>query len=132
MRTLPLAAAAVIACAGMAAFASQAFAADCPTQDEAQASILTYINTDYWSPSQRDTWKVAQVDGFTFSPIQIGDMSMRQVEYGKGAQPVCPVRVVYSFNVLRTDGSTETTTMGEGKTHLFYQNPFHEWLFKVE
>jgi hypothetical protein len=106
--------------------------ADCPDEQEVHQSIIDYINKDYWSPGERDIWKVAEVDGFNFSAMQTAPMTQKVVEYNEGPRDVCPVRLTYSFVVHKQDGSTETTEMGQDKTFLFYKNPFGEWTFKVD
>jgi hypothetical protein len=109
-----------------------AFAADCPTQAEAQTALTKYINVQFWSPGQRDIWKIKSVSAFTFTPMRVGKIVKKQVEYGKLAEDVCPVRLTYSFTTEKADGRKEVTTMGENKTHLFYKDPFDDWTFKVE
>ena len=55
----------------------------------------------------------------------------KQMEYGKAAQQVCPIRIEYSFKVTHEDGRVENTSKGAGETHFFYLNAFDEWTFKV-
>jgi len=114
------------------AAAEIAAAADCPSAAEAQAALTKYINTDYWSPSKRDTWKIKSVSNFSFGAIKTGNIVKKQVEWGRQAQDVCPIRIEYSFAVEHNDGRREVTQMGVNKTHLFYRDPFNEWSFKVE
>ncbi len=109
-----------------------AAAAACPTEAEAKAAFTNYVNKDYWSPSKRDTWKIKSVSGFSFSAMKVGKITQKQVEYGKMAQNVCPIRMEYSFVTESQSGEKKQTTLGEGKTHLFYRNPFDEWIFKSE
>lgn len=136
MRTLNAVALGLVVCVGLAgcggAEQPSPATASCPTQEEAQAALTSYIETTYWSPGEREIWKIASVDGYTFTTMIVGNIVQKQVEYGQMAQDVCPVRITYSFTVHRQDGSTETTSMGEGKTHLFYRNAFNEWIFKTE
>jgi hypothetical protein len=103
----------------------------CPSQDEVNAALETYITTEFWNPTERDTWKITDVSGFEFGAIKTGRIIQKQVEYGRSAEDVCPVRVEYSFVVTHADGRAETTTKGKGETHLFYLNAFDEWVFKV-
>ncbi|MSP95586.1 MAG: hypothetical protein EXR00_09985 [Alphaproteobacteria bacterium] len=105
---------------------------NCPTQAQVQAALTKYINVDYWTPAQRDIWKIKTVSPLNLGPVQFGRISQKQVEYGKMAQDVCPVRVVYSFGTESVAGEKKETKMGENKTNLFYKNPFDEWVFKTE
>lgn len=109
-----------------------ASAADCPGEAEVHAALTRYINTDYWSPSKRDTWKIKSVSNFSFGPMKVGNTVKKQVEWGKAAQEVCPVRLEYSFAVEHNDGRKEVTQMGVNKTHLFYRDPFNDWIFKTD
>jgi hypothetical protein len=109
-----------------------AAAAACPTDTEVKTALTNYINQDYWSPSKRDTWKIKSVSGFTFTAMKVGKITQKQFEYGKLAQNVCPIRIEYSFVTESQSGEKKQTTLGEGKTHLFYRNPFDEWIFKTE
>ena len=111
--------------------ASSAQAMSCPGQEEVQAALEKYINSEFWSPSQRDTWKITDVSDFQFGPIKAGRIIQKQVEYGRSAEDVCPIRIEYSFQVTHADGRVERTAKGSGETHLFYLNGFDEWTFKV-
>ena len=122
-----------VACvAAMMAFSSGALAAGCPSEAEVKASLTHYINQDYWTASERDTWKIKTVSPLSFGPIRFGKMTQKQVEYGKQAEPVCPVRVEYSFVTVNQAGDRKETKMGQNKTHLFYQDPFGDWTFKTD
>ena len=116
----------------MVAFASAtAHAAACPDQAEVQATLQKYVETELWSPSERDTWNISNISDFNFGPIKAGHLIEKQMEYGKAAQEVCPVRIEYSFKVTHEDGRVETTSKGAGETHFFYLNAFDEWTYKV-
>lgn len=104
----------------------------CPSEAEAQAAFTKYVQQDYWSPSQRDVWKIKTVSPLTFGPMTTGKVTPKHVEYGQSAQNVCPIRMTYSFDTEDASGTKKTTTLGENKTHLFYKNPFNEWTFKDE
>ncbi|MBK8068541.1 MAG: hypothetical protein IPK27_13220 [Rhodanobacteraceae bacterium] len=112
--------------------APAAMALECPDQAAVEAALTRYITKDYWSTSERETWKITDVSGFQFSPIKAGRIIQKQVEWGRSAEDVCPVRAEYSFAVTHADGRVERTEMGEGKTHLFYLDGFDEWTFKIE
>jgi len=103
----------------------------CPSEAEVVKALKNYIETEFWSPSQRDTWKITDVSGFEFGPMKTGNIIQKQVEYGKTAQDVCPVRIEYWFKATHADGRVDTTTKGKGETFLFYQDAFDEWTFKV-
>jgi len=107
-------------------------AGTCPSQQGVEAAITDHVQKTVWSAGERDIWKVNAIDGFTFSPIQTGDIVKKQVEYGVEGRDVCPVRVTYSYKVHHNDGTVTTTEMGANSTHLFYPNAFHEWTFKTE
>lgn len=106
-------------------------AADCPSEVEAQAAIRRYIETEWWSPTQREVWKISAVDGFHYSGFRTGRTVDKQVEYGVAAVAVCPVPMEYSFQVTHADGRVETTEKGKGETFFFYRDSFDDWLFKV-
>lgn len=108
-----------------------ALALECPSEAEVQAALQKYIETDFWSPSERETWKITDVSGFEFGPMKAGRIIQKQVEYGTGAQDVCPVRMEYSFKATKADGSVETTRKGVGETFFFYLDGFDEWTFKA-
>lgn len=116
----------------LSASVGNALAATCPSEPQVHAALTKYIETDYWSPSKRDVWKVKSISEFKFGPMRTGQIVKKQVEWGRAAQDVCPIRIEYSFTAERADGRREVTPMGVNKTHLFYQDPFQEWTFKVE
>jgi len=118
--------------AALIVLAPQAQALDCPDEAAVHARLEKYITTEFWSPGERDTWKITDVSGFEFGAMKTGHVIQKQVEYGRSAQDVCPVRVEYSFKVSHADGRVETTTKGTGETFLFYLDGFDEWTFKVD
>ena len=128
MRLHVLAAALLVGMLSGTDIAAAAFT--CPDTPTIQAAITKYINVDYWTPAQRETWKVKSVSDFKFGPIRTGQITKRQVDYGP-ARDICPVAVEYSFVVEKNDGRRETTGMGANKTHLFYLDDFKNWLFKI-
>lgn len=107
-------------------------AALCPSQAETEAAVTAYITKTYWSTGQRDIWKIAAVDGFSFSAIQAGAVIKKQVEYDGVARDVCPIRLTYSFKVHHQDGRTETIEMGADKIQLFYKDAYNGWTFKTD
>lgn len=116
----------LLLCAGPAA------ALECPSSEEVNTALKQYVEVVFWSPSERDTWKITDVSGFDFGPMKTGKILQKQVEYGRSAQDVCPVRVEYSFNVTHADGRVETTSKGKGEALLFYRDAFDDWTFKVD
>ncbi len=122
--------AALLGSAASSAAAQGGFA--CPTEQEVQAALTRYITEDYWSPGERQTWRIASVGDFRFEPARFGQVGERLVAFGAGPQPVCPVRVVFAFTVVHADGRVEETRMGDGKTDLFYRDGFGDWTFKIE
>lgn len=95
--------------------------AGCPTEDEVRAAVERYILEDWWSPSQRETWQIADVGDFTFGPIRYGNPRYSQ----------CPLRMEYAFKVWHEDGRIEETRKGVGETFSFFKNDFDEWRFTV-
>lgn len=93
----------------------------CPTEQEVHASIENYITKVWWSPSERETWRIADVGDFSFGPVKYGTPRYNQ----------CPVRMEYSFKVTHSDGRVEVTTKGTGETFHFSRNDFDEWVFSV-
>jgi|CXWL01.1.fsa_nt_gi hypothetical protein len=112
--------------------ACAAQSADCPSEAEVQKALQTYITEDFWSPGERETWKITDVSGFEFGAMKTGKIIQKQVEYGKNAQDVCPIRVEYSFKATHADGRVDTTEKGKGETQLFYRDAFDEWTFKTQ
>ncbi len=104
----------------------------CPSEDEIRKSITHNVVDITWDAGERDIWKVADVSGFEFGPMQAGHVIDKQVEWGKPAQPVCPVRFTYKYRITGMDGSVKQREEGVNATHLFYRNAFDEWVFKVE
>lgn len=105
----------------LSVFASAPVLAECPTGPEVKASITRYITEDFWSPGQREIWKITYVGGFEFGPVK----------YGKDAANLCALRVEYSFHVTHADGRAEVTKKGVGETFQFWRNSFDEWVFTV-
>lgn len=93
----------------------------CPTEDEVRAAVERYILEDWWSPSQRETWQIADVGEFSFGPIRYGNPRYSQ----------CPLRMEYAFKVWHKDGRIEETRKGVGETFSFFKNDFDEWRFTV-
>lgn len=114
------------------AVAPAAAALECPDQAAVEAALTRYITKDYWNQTERDTWKITDVSGFQFGPMKAGRIIQKQVEWGRSAEAVCPVRIEYSFQVTHADGRVERTPMGVDKTHLFYLDGFDEWTFRIE
>ena len=109
----------MVAAAGGAAVAAPP--PGCPTEDEVRAAVERYIQEDWWSPSQRETWQIADVSSFSFGPVK----------YGKPNYGQCPLRVEYAFKVTHKDGRIEETRKGTGETFSFSRNDFDEWTFAV-
>ena len=134
-KTLVIAAAvaATLALAGCdnAKTPTQTADATCPTPDEIKAALTRYIQHDYWNAGERDTWKITNVDGFSFSDIATADVTKRVVDYS-GEKDVCPVRVTYTYRLHHADGRVETKEMGADKTQLFYADGFHGWTFRSD
>jgi len=114
-------------CNGSASVAGAA----CPSEAEVKAALTRYITVDYWSAGQRDIWKIKSVSDFSFGPVKFGNIVKKQVEYGKPAEDVCPVRVEYSFTTENQGGEKKQTKMGENQTQLFYKDAFGDWVFKT-
>jgi hypothetical protein len=99
-----------------------ASAAGCPTQPQVQNSIQSYIYAVDWTPNLQTIYAVKFVGNFKFGAMRLGKI------YGS----ICPVRIEYTYEVLKNDGTTTITKGGENKTHLFYQDSFGDWRFRVE
>lgn len=95
--------------------------ADCPSEPEVRAGITRYITQDFWSPGQREIWKITDVGGFEFGPVK----------FGKHDSFLCALRVEYSFRVTHADGRVEIVKKGVGETFQFGRNGFDEWTFTV-
>lgn len=121
---------AALALAALVTGSALAKAGQCPSTQEAEASITTYITKEYWSEGQRQTWKVADVKDFEFGPLTYGKIIKKDMDYS-GPREVCPARVEFSFTVLHMDGSIEETEMGAGKVFYFYHDDFGDWIFKI-
>ena len=104
----------------------------CPGQKEVEASIRKHLETDVWNETERYVWKITGLSDFAFQPINTGHIVKKQVEYGRSAEDVCPIRVEYTYKLAHADGRVDSKSDGANKTHLFYRNGFDEWVFKVE
>jgi hypothetical protein len=107
-------------------------ASDCPSDEEVKKSITHNVADITWDAGERDIWKVADVSGFQFGPMKAGRLVDKQVEWGKPAQPVCPIRVEFGYKITGRDGSVKDKQEGENQTYLFYRNAFDEWVYKTE
>jgi hypothetical protein len=116
-----LAVAVALSVAGGTVPLSSASAADCPTELQVHESVKKYIYTVDWTPSRQDIYKVKFVGNFKFGPMRVGKT------YGS----ICPIRIEYSYEVVKNDGTMTVTKGGENKTHLFYQDSFGDWIFRV-
>jgi hypothetical protein len=105
---------------------------DCPAQKDVEASIRKDLETNVWSETERYIWKIKALSDFAFGPIESGHVIKKQVEYGRDAQDVCPVRVEYTYKLVHADGHADSKSEGANKTYLFYRNGFDEWVFKTE
>ncbi len=105
--------------------------ASCPSEAEVRAALTKYITVDYWSTGQRDIWKIRSVSDFSFGPMKVGKIIQKQVEYGKAAEDVCPIRMEYSFGTESQSGEKKQTKMGANQTMLFYKDAFGDWTFKT-
>lgn len=104
-----------------AAGATPGAAAECPSADDVLASVTRYITESYWSPSERETWRVRDVRDFRFG----------EPRFGRTNDIECPVRLDYSFTVEHEDGRVEADQHGPPGTLLFSRNAFDEWTFFV-
>jgi len=103
----------------------------CPGEPEAHASIQKHIEKNVWSETERYIWKVKDISDFKFGPMKTGHIVQKQVEYGKNAQDVCPVRVDFTYKIAHMDGRIEDKSNAD-TTYLFYKNGFDEWVWKTE
>ena len=104
----------------------------CPAQADVELAITHHVTDESWSETERYIWKVSDVTGFKFGAIKAGHVIDKQVEYGRSAEPVCPIRVEYDYVIKKMDGTTEAKHDGAGTTYLFYRNGFDEWVFKTD
>jgi hypothetical protein len=118
--------------ASMLLLSACARSSDCPQQKDVEASIRKNLETSVWSETERYIWKVSGLSDFAFGPIKTGHIVKKQVEYGRDAQDVCPVRVEYTYKLGHADGHVDNKSDGANKTYLFYRNGFDEWVFKFE
>jgi len=103
----------------------------CPNQAEVEKRLTQYITVDYWSPGQRTIWQVKDVTDIKFGPIRTGQIGKHVTAQGV-QRDACPVRVEYSFLVVKNNGSRETTKMGDGKTHRFFRDDFNDWQMVIQ
>jgi hypothetical protein len=102
-----------------------------PTETEIRETIERVFHETYYQD-----YGFAKVASATFeiSNIQIGKSTLVQVEYGKDAQPVIPVRAIVKVHVTYSNNSSDrNVTRGESTddTFLFYRNAFGKWTFKT-
>lgn len=103
-------------------------AVECPSEPEVKAT-LTKWHTNLQMENAK-TWQIKSVLDFNFGSLKFGSIVQRQVEWGKPAQDVCPVRIEFSFVVERNDGRRTPQSHGVNQTYLFYKNGFGEWVQK--
>jgi len=104
----------------------------CPAQADVEKSITHHVADESWSQTERYIWKVSDVTDFRFGAIKTGHVIEKQIEYGRSAEPVCPIRVEFDYSVKKLDGTSEAKHDGAGTTYLFYRNGFDEWVFKTD
>lgn len=104
---------------------------DPPTPEEVKKTLNAYYKEQY----SKD-WGNAKVEKITvdITEPKIGEVTERQMNRGKLAQPVYPARAVVKISV-KYIGSEKVydTTIGEGSSAVFffYKNAFKEWTFKT-
>jgi hypothetical protein len=110
--------------------AAHAQAASGPlTEAEIKKSIETAFTETYVDPV---VWKITKIR-CDFGPIKVGSQTQKQVQWGKAAEPVWPVKVVVKVTEYRGDAAYKTITRGEKSDDIFffYKDAFGEWKFKT-
>lgn len=103
----------------------------CPTEAEVRETIQRKFHELYYE--DYGSAKVAEAT-IEVGDISFGEMTNLQVEYGRDAEPVCPVHTVVHVHVSYSNNpSARDLTRGErdDDTFLFYKDGFGRWTFKT-
>lgn len=100
-----------------------------PTEAEVKKSIEKAFSETYVDPV---VWKITKAT-CEFGPIKFGKQTSKQVQWGKAAEPVWPVKVEVKVTQFRGDKVYKTITRGSASDDifLFYKDAFDEWKFKT-
>lgn len=103
----------------------------CPSEAEVRETIQRKFHELYF-----EDYGLAKVQEVTIDigEIKFGEMTRLQVEYGRDAEPVCPVHVVVHVHVSYSNNpSPRDLTRGErdDDTFLFYKDGFGRWTFRT-
>lgn len=100
-----------------------------PSEAEIKKSIEKGFKEVYVDPV---VWKITRIT-CEFGPIKIGKITRKQVQYGKMAEPVWPVKVEVTITEYRGDTPYKKVTRGnsESDIFLFYKDAFDEWKWKT-
>jgi hypothetical protein len=128
----------ILGAAGLIAFAKRgdlphvsSGSGDCPSEEEVRETIDRKFHDLYFQ--DYGFAKVANVT-IDVGPITMGNTTLKQVEYGKDAQPVCPVRTVVHVHVTYSNNpSDRDLTRGDKSDDMFffYKDSFDQWTFKT-
>ena len=100
-----------------------------PTEAEVKQSIQKAFTETYVDPK---VWKITRIT-CEFGPVRFGQQVQKQVQWGKSAEPVWPVKVEVKVTKYRGDQAYQTITRGDKSddVFLFYKDAFGDWKFKT-
>lgn len=100
-----------------------------PTEAEIKKSIEKGFAETYVDPV---VWKITKVK-CDFGSVKIGSITQKQVQWGKSAEAVWPVKVVVTVTQYRGDAVYRTVTRGDKSDDVFffYKDAFGDWSYKT-
>lgn len=100
-----------------------------PNEAEIRKSIEKGFREVYVDPV---VWKITRIT-CEFGPVKLGRITQKQVQYGKAAEPVWPVKVEVTITQYRGDTPYRKITRGtsDSDIFLFYKDAFDEWKWKT-
>lgn len=100
-----------------------------PAEADIKKSIDKAFSETYVDPK---IWKVTRI-ACEFGPVKIGKQVLKQVQWGKAAEPVWPVKVLVKVTEFRGDQVYKVVTRGvtSDDVFFFYRDAFDDWRFKT-
>lgn len=104
-------------------------ASGAPLDAEIKQSIEKGFTAVYVDPT---VWRITKIR-CEFGPAKVGKLMQKQVQYGKNAEPVWPVKI--EVKVIQYKDGKEYKTVVRGvasdDVFFFYRDAFDEWQFKT-
>jgi hypothetical protein len=103
-----------------------------PSKAEMEASIKRGMEETYLSENGKTIWGNTGIS-ISYAEPKIGQLTKKQMYYGKAAQEVWPVRMPVKVTVTSSKRATETIEWAAKPSDVwfFHKNAFGEWVYKV-